>query len=132
LAFDKLPYIGNLTPATPNIYVATGFSLWGMTNGTLSGMLLSEMILGITNPWADLYNATRITPFVTPEGIKQTISVGMHWVGDRFKGLSISELAEVEAGKGQLVTIDGKKIAAYRDEQGAIHAVSLSWFSLWL
>lgn len=124
VSFDKLPYIGNLTPATPNIYVATGFSLWGMTNGTLSGMLLSEMILGITNPWADLYDATRITPFVTSEGIKQTISVGMHWVGDRFKGLGMSELAQVEKGEGQLVTIDGEKIAAYRDEQGAIHTVS--------
>jgi Rieske Fe-S protein len=61
---------------------------------------------------------------VTPEAIKQTISVGMHWVGDRFKGLGISELAQVETGEGQLVTIDGEKIAAYRDEKGVIHAIS--------
>jgi glycine/D-amino acid oxidase-like deaminating enzyme/nitrite reductase/ring-hydroxylating ferredoxin subunit len=124
VSFDRLPYIGNLTPATPDLYVATGFSLWGMTNGTLAGMLLSDMILGITNPWANLYDSTRITPFVTTEGIKQTINVGMHWVGDRFKGSDISELAQVVAGQGQLVTIDGEKIAAYRDEQGAIHAIS--------
>jgi Rieske Fe-S protein len=61
---------------------------------------------------------------VTPEAIKQTISVGMHWVGDRFKGLGISELAQVETGEGQLVTINGEKIAAYRDEKGVIHAIS--------
>jgi glycine/D-amino acid oxidase-like deaminating enzyme/nitrite reductase/ring-hydroxylating ferredoxin subunit len=124
VSFDKLPYIGNLTPTSPDLYVATGFSLWGMTNGTLAGMLLADRILDITNPWINLYDSTRITPFVTPEGIKHTINVGMHWVGDRFKGLNISELAQVEAGEGQLVTIDGEKIAAYRDEQGAIHAIS--------
>ncbi len=36
VSLDKLPYIGHLTPLSPHIYVATGFSLWGMTNGTLS------------------------------------------------------------------------------------------------
>ncbi len=124
VSFDKLPYIGKLTPFSHHIYVATGFSLWGMTNGTLSGMLLSDLILGLDNPWAALYDATRATPFATPEGIKQTISVGMHWLGDRFKGLGTAALSEVAPGEGKLVTIDGKKIAAYRDDQGAIHTVS--------
>jgi Rieske Fe-S protein len=87
-------------------------------------MLISDLILGIDNPWADLYNATRATPFVTPAGIKQTISVGMHWVGDRFKGLGTSELSEVAPGEGKLVTIDGEKLATYRDEQGSIHTIS--------
>jgi glycine/D-amino acid oxidase-like deaminating enzyme len=50
VSFDKLPYIGKLTPFSHHLYLATGFSLWGMTNGTLSGMLLSDMILGIDNP----------------------------------------------------------------------------------
>jgi glycine/D-amino acid oxidase-like deaminating enzyme/nitrite reductase/ring-hydroxylating ferredoxin subunit len=124
VSFDQLPYIGKLTPLSNHTYVATGFSLWGMTNGTLSGMLLSDRILGIHNAWADLYDSTRVTPFVTPTGIKQTISVGMHWVGDRLKGLGTSALSEVAAGEGQLVTIDGEKLGAYRDEQGVIHAVS--------
>jgi glycine/D-amino acid oxidase-like deaminating enzyme/nitrite reductase/ring-hydroxylating ferredoxin subunit len=124
VSFDHLPYIGKLTPLSHHVYVATGFSLWGMTNGTLSGMLLSDRILGIHNPWADLYDATRATPFVTPTGIKQTLSVGMHWVGDRLKGLGTSALSEVAPGEGQLVTIDGEQLGAYRDEQGAMHAVS--------
>jgi glycine/D-amino acid oxidase-like deaminating enzyme/nitrite reductase/ring-hydroxylating ferredoxin subunit len=124
VSFDKVPYIGKLTPLSPHIYVATGFSLWGMTNGTMSGILLSDLILGIKNPWADLYDSTRITPFATPKAIEQTVSVGMHWLGDRFKGVGTSALSTVAVGEGKLVTVDGKKLAAYRDEQGAIHTVS--------
>jgi glycine/D-amino acid oxidase-like deaminating enzyme/nitrite reductase/ring-hydroxylating ferredoxin subunit len=123
VSFDKLPYIGKLTPFNQHIYVATGLSLWGMTKGTMSGMLLSDLILGIKNPWAELYDATRATPFVTPTSLKENVDVGIHWVGDRLKGLG-SSLSEVANGEGKLVTVNGDKIAAYRDEQGNLHAVS--------
>lgn len=123
VSFDKLPYIGRLTPFNQHIYVATGFSLWGMTKGTMSGMLLADMILGIDNPWTELYDATRATPFVTPQGIKENLDVGVHWVSDRIKGLGNS-LSDVASGEGKLVTFEGERVAAYRDEQGEIHAVS--------
>jgi glycine/D-amino acid oxidase-like deaminating enzyme/nitrite reductase/ring-hydroxylating ferredoxin subunit len=123
VSFDRLPYIGKLTPLNNHIYVATGFSLWGMTKGTLSGMLLADRILGVENPWAELYDATRATPFVSVEGIKQNLDVGVHWVGDRIKGIGNS-FVDVASGEGKLVTVDGKKIAAYGDEAGEIHAVS--------
>ncbi|MUG90993.1 FAD-dependent oxidoreductase [Scytonema sp. UIC 10036] len=123
VSFDRLPYIGKLTPLNNHIYVATGFSLWGMTKGTLSGMLLADKILGIDNPWAELYDATRATPFVSVEGIKQNFDVGVHWIGDRIKGIGDS-FVDVANGEGKIVTVDGKKVAAYRDERGEIHAVS--------
>lgn len=124
VSFDQLPYIGKLTPFHNHIYVATGFSLWGMSKGTLSGMLLSDLILGIDNPWLKLYDSTRATPFVTVESLKNNLEVGFHWVSDRLKGLENSSLANVATGEGKLLTIDGKKIAAYRDEQGKLHAIS--------
>jgi glycine/D-amino acid oxidase-like deaminating enzyme len=40
--------------------VATGFSGTGMTWGTLSAMILSDLILGRQNPYAALYDATRV------------------------------------------------------------------------
>lgn len=120
---DQLPYIGQLTPNS-QIYVATGFGLWGMTKGTLSGMILSDLILGNQNAWASLYDSTRLTPFATPKAIKQTISVGMHWVGDRIKGLGAPSLSDVAIGEAKLVTVDGEKMAAYRDDDGVMHTVS--------
>src|SRR5690606_14702384 len=32
LTLDGIPYVGNFTSNTPNLYVATGFQQWGMTN----------------------------------------------------------------------------------------------------
>jgi glycine/D-amino acid oxidase-like deaminating enzyme/nitrite reductase/ring-hydroxylating ferredoxin subunit len=123
VSFDKLPYIGKLTPFDENIYVATGFSLWGMSNGTLSGMLLRDLVVGNTNPWTELYDSTRATPFLTPQSIKENINVGTHWVGDRLKGLT-SSVDDVKSNEGKVITVKGEKIAAYRDETGNLHAVS--------
>ncbi len=123
VSFDKLPYIGTLTPAHQHTYVATGFSLWGMTKSILAGMMLSDRILGIQNPWADLYEATRPTPFVTSTSLQQNLDVGTRWVGDRFKGL-FEGTDSVDPGEGKLVTHNGGKIAAYRDDSGQLHAVS--------
>ena len=123
VSFDKLPFIGKLTPFNNHIYVATGFSLWGMSKGTLSGMLLSDLILGRDNPWADLYDATRATPFVSQTSVQENLDVGRHWVGDRLKGL-MTPLSDVQNGEGKLVNVNGKQIAAYRDESGNLHAVS--------
>lgn len=123
VSFDRLPYIGLLTPASNHTYVATGFSLWGMSKSTLSGMLLADRILGIDNPWASLYEATRPTPFVSQQSVKQNLDVGMHWIGDRFKGL-LDSPDRLQVGEGKVVTVNGKKVAAYRDEQGDLHQVS--------
>ncbi len=113
LSADKLLHIGRLTPFNHHIYVATGFSLWGMSKGTMSGMLLSDLVLGINNPWADLYDATRATPFLTQESLRENNDVATRWVGDRFKGLQFTSLTEVASGEGKLVTVNGEQLAAY-------------------
>lgn len=123
VSFDKLPYIGQLTPMNQHIYVATGFSLWGMSNATLSAMILRDLILGQPNPWAELYDATRPTPFISQDSIKNNLDVGTHWIGDRFKGLFDSP-ENVKPGEGKLVTAKGEKVAAYRDDAGVLHQVS--------
>lgn len=124
VSFDRLPYIGKLTPFNKHVYVATGFSLWGMSKGTLAGMLLSDLILGVDNPWLKLYDSTRATPFLTTESLKNNLGVGFHWVGDRLKGLENSSVTNVARGEAKLLTINGNKVAAYRNEQGELHAVS--------
>ena len=123
-SFDRLPYIGKLTPANDHIYVATGYSLWGMSKGTMAGMLLSDLILGRSNPWADLYDSLRATPFVTQESIKNNLDVGMHWVGDRLKGLQNWSSDDVEPGEGKIITLKGEKVGVYKDETGKVTAVN--------
>ncbi|MEG2832002.1 MAG: FAD-dependent oxidoreductase [Bacilli bacterium] len=53
---DHLPLIGKIDD---NLYIATGFNKWGMTNGVISGKVISDIINNISNPYIDLFNPKR-------------------------------------------------------------------------
>lgn len=53
---DGASYIGRLSDDQQHVYVATGFNGWGMTNGTLAGMILGDRITGKDNPWSDFFD----------------------------------------------------------------------------
>ncbi len=120
---DHLPFIG-LNPLSKHVYVATGFSGNGMTFGTLSGMLVSQLILGQENPWARLYSPSRIKPVASArEFISENVDYPLHMVKDRFHYLGHSA-EDLPRGQGKLIRAGGKPLAVYRDESGALHAVS--------
>ncbi|HEX2294077.1 MAG TPA: FAD-binding oxidoreductase, partial [Actinomycetota bacterium] len=58
---DTLPYIGRLTPLSRRVYTATAFRKWGMTNGTLAGMIISDLVTTGENDWAPLFDPHRAT-----------------------------------------------------------------------
>lgn len=55
---DGVPYIGR-SPGSKNIYLATGFGGWGMTNGTLAATILKDLILDYPNEWAPFFDPSR-------------------------------------------------------------------------
>ena len=59
---DGVPYIGRYTESRPNWYVATGFQKWGMTSAVVSAMLLLDLICGVKNPYADVFDPGRFIP----------------------------------------------------------------------
>jgi len=59
MTLDGLPYIGQYAASTPNLYVATGFNKWGMTNAMVSAILLRDLILDKANPWQDAFSPSR-------------------------------------------------------------------------
>ena len=56
---DGLPIIGGTSQE--DVYVATGFGFWGMTNGTTAGMVITDLITGKENQYADIFNPLRFT-----------------------------------------------------------------------
>ena len=44
MTLDSIPYIGQYSKSTPDLYVATGFNKWGMTSSMVSAMILTDMI----------------------------------------------------------------------------------------
>lgn len=49
MSLDGLPYVGRYNPGAPNVYVATGFNAWGMTNSMVAANVLTDQILGRDN-----------------------------------------------------------------------------------
>lgn len=121
---DGLAYIGR-NSASGHVYVATGFSGTGMTFGTLAGMILSDLILGRENPYAALYEATRVKPQAgAKDFIHENAEVAFRWVADRLSRPDGRKLADVAPGEAKVLEVEGQKVAVYREENGTTHAVS--------
>lgn len=54
---DNLPYIGKIKK---NMFIATGYNTWGLTNGILSGKIISDILLKKKNPYIELFDPKRI------------------------------------------------------------------------
>ena len=59
MTLDGVPYIGAYSAGTNDIYVATGFQKWGMTSSMVSAMILSDMVQGKENPYAQVFSPGR-------------------------------------------------------------------------
>jgi glycine/D-amino acid oxidase-like deaminating enzyme/nitrite reductase/ring-hydroxylating ferredoxin subunit len=125
MSADGLPYIGRFPGGSGQIFTATGFNKWGLTNGTAAAMILSEIIAGREHPWADLFDSTRLD--VVPSAkklIKENVDVAARFVGDRLRALTTPSIDDLAVGEGAIVSSGGKRVAAYRDESGTVHACS--------
>ncbi len=56
---DEVPYIGRYSPATPHMFVATGFNAWGMSSSMAAAMLLCDAVLGRENRFSGVFDPDR-------------------------------------------------------------------------
>ncbi len=121
---DGLPFIGR-NSGSSKVFVATGYSGNGMTFGTVAAMVLSDLILGRPNPWASLYDATRIKPVASLKSyITENVDFPLHLVGGVFKTPEARSVDEVKRDEGKIVLTEGKRLAVFRDDEGELHAVA--------
>lgn len=120
-SLDRVPYIGRMSPTSRHVYVATGYGGWGMTNGTVAGMLLRDLILGRENPWAEVYDPNRVKLTGLSELLSQTGDIAVHFAGDRLKAYAADSVA---AGEGQVLHTDSGHAAIYKAEDGSVHALA--------
>ncbi len=59
MTLDDIPYIGQYGNSTPNMYVATGFNKWGMTNSMVAADILCDLICEKSNPYAKFFSPSR-------------------------------------------------------------------------
>jgi len=59
MTLDGMPYIGRYSRGTPDLYVATGFNKWGMTNAMAAAMVLTDLLQGKEASYASLFSPDR-------------------------------------------------------------------------
>ena len=114
---DGLAYIG----PSGGVFVVTGDVGNGLSHGVIGSILIRDAIAGRVNPWAEVYDATRLPRGGRREWLKEgmrSASQLAEWVtpGD--------DLSSVQVGEGVVVRRGLKKIAVHRDEAGNLQAVS--------
>ncbi|MBB5790164.1 FAD-dependent oxidoreductase [Jiangella mangrovi] len=123
---DSVPYIGRFHPRSRNVWVATGFGHWGMTNGTLAGLLLRDLVTGVENPLTGVFDPQRVTVRQSAaEFVKANAYVASRFLGDRVDALVARRgVDSLPPGAGRVVTDGARAIAAYRDDEGGLQCVS--------
>lgn len=77
MSLDSIPYIGNYSKSTPNLYVATGFNKWGMTSSMVSANILTDMVMGKQNENAEVFSPSRsiLRPQLLVNGFEATVNI---------------------------------------------------------
>ncbi|HWP96556.1 MAG TPA: FAD-dependent oxidoreductase [Syntrophomonadaceae bacterium] len=125
MTLDGVPYVGHLTTQSPNIYVATGFGKWGMTNSTAASMILSDLIRKGDSPWAEVYKPSRSTSATSIKNfIVQNANVAKTYIAGKLEP-ALNDV-EIPVGEARVIDVDGQKMGAYKDEAEKLHIVDIT------
>jgi len=111
---DYLPYIGRLED---NLLIGTGYNTWGMTNSSIAGKILSDIILNKENKYIKLFDPYR-------KGIN-ICSVGND-IYSSLKPFTLNKLIKNKSfykDKVFFTKRDGKNVAIYIDKNNKEHIV---------
>lgn len=120
---DGLAFIGPNPDGAENVFIVTGDSGQGMTHGTIAGMLLSDMILGLENEWAALYDPHRVRLSAAKELARENLNVAVQYAAWVLPGDAPSE-ADIPRGTGRVVRHGARMLAVYRDDEGDLHPMN--------
>lgn len=75
MSLDSMPYIGSYSKSTHKLFTLTGFNKWGMTGAMWGAMLLSDLITGKKNPYAEIFSPSRsmLTPQIFLNGAESLL-----------------------------------------------------------
>lgn len=113
---DYLPFIGRVYENNDSFLIATGYNTWGMTNGTLAGKILADIILKKDNPYISLFYPNRSINFSKFVRFPIDISASV-------KAIIKSTKNNVNNKNVIHKKIDGKSVLIYKDENGVEHIV---------
>lgn len=99
-----------------------------MTGSSIAGILITDLILGKTNPWAEAYSPSRMLPLkkTTLQSVGEEATHTMQGFKDFIPlvGTDAVDIEDLKPYSGCVVQKGTGKIAVYRDGEGNIHKYS--------
>lgn len=120
---DGMAFIGRNPHDADNVYIATGDSGNGLTHGVIAGILITSLIQNRPHPWEELYSPGRISLQTTPGFLQENLNVAAQF-RDYFTPGDAPSARDIAPGGGAVLRDGLRKIAAFRDDDGALHCVS--------
>ncbi|WP_053375662.1 FAD-dependent oxidoreductase [Paenibacillus sp. FJAT-27812] len=120
---DNIPYIGRITASSPNVFLATGYRKWGMTNGTAAALLIRDLIMEKENVYEGLYAPSRPTTLGALKNlIVDNADVAKHLIAGKLE-LVHKHPEDLAVDEGSVVKLHGKRAGAYKDSEGKLFLV---------
>lgn len=120
---DGLAFIGRNPLDADNVYVVTGDSGMGMTHGAIAGRLLTDLILGRENAWAELYDPSRKSLAAAREWTSENLNVAAQY-RDWVTPGALSSAEELAPGQGGILREGLSKLAVSRSADGSLCVLS--------
>lgn len=119
---DGLPFIGENESSQ---FIATGYCGNGFTLGTLAAAMARDRYLRRQNPWFDLFRVNRKQHHGgTWRYISENADYPYYMLRDRLAGADGDSLEELRFGEGKILRLNGRKVAAYRGQDGKVTLLS--------
>ncbi len=116
---DGFPYAGEVGEG---IFLASGFNGWGMTTSAACAMVLSYLAAGEVPPQSGIFSPSRNILKGGGESLLHHMVIAASGTAKR---LSVPEQtsADLPRGVAAIVSRNGHRTGAYRDENGILHTV---------
>lgn len=121
---DCVAFIGRNPFDKDNVYIVTGDSGNGMTHCSFAGLLITDLINGKENKWADLYSPSRFTLSQSTPILKQMMTETLSYLSQMPNFNNADELKAIQIGQGKIVNMLEEQFGVYRDKTGHQHIVS--------
>ena len=117
---DFMPYSGR-NPGSENIYIHTGDSGQGITNGVAGSLTIAPLILGEDSRYAPLFDPGRKPAAMKSLGefVRGQIGAAKNLAEHLGPG-ELDSVDELKPGEGGIIRRGLRKVAAYRDLDGTL------------
>ena len=116
-----MPYSGR-APGTENVYLHTGDSGQGITNGVAGSLTIAPLILGQDSRFADVFDPERksFTSTVSVKEFAEGVAGAVANIAEYVTPGEIGSSDELKPGEGGILREGIRKIALYRTEEGEL------------